>query len=471
MKERFIRKLIQEQLAAILEMNPAASSRKAKEKNPENYCTNSKCLWRVKTNQGDKPCPKHMKEASKKEPSKEAPAEQPAKEEPKQVSAGEGDAGEQAKKLGLTHAGWGNYKDSSGKVVARSIDGQLVKIVRDAPEISDPYDDKNAPKLGHDKAQKVPLDAIVGKDAAKKADKKVPSDAQKAASSTGGAGTFKGHELKDKLEFPDLSKDEQFLKSVAKTTEDMVKKYGAEGAVKKAVEAKKKADTRFEMLGKHNTNMTASKKALMDGAKRISTMMGMIMKSLTGGPNGKGTPKGNTHDSTVTHHPNFESAALATDLKLLQIAIDKHGPDALRKKLKNDESSNEKSRRYGAFKWAAVLDAVENKVPPLDPEQEQAAVDLLHQTGTTKVVPQGGGGPHISPGWNKAQDAEVEFDANAEETVAKLIDMFHGDLKKLLGWLTKKMLQESPAGKKRISQYLKLVTEELAGGPDKIVTA
>lgn len=40
----------------------------------------------------------------------------------------ESDAAEQAKQLGLTYAGWGKWKDSTGKVVAKTVDGQLVKV-------------------------------------------------------------------------------------------------------------------------------------------------------------------------------------------------------------------------------------------------------------------------------------------------------------------------------------------------------
>jgi len=40
----------------------------------------------------------------------------------------ESNASKEAEKLGLTHKGFGNYANSSGKVVARSEDGQLVKI-------------------------------------------------------------------------------------------------------------------------------------------------------------------------------------------------------------------------------------------------------------------------------------------------------------------------------------------------------
>ena len=30
-----------------------------KEAHPENYCTNANCLWRTKSHDGFKPCPKH----------------------------------------------------------------------------------------------------------------------------------------------------------------------------------------------------------------------------------------------------------------------------------------------------------------------------------------------------------------------------------------------------------------------------
>ena len=40
----------------------------------------------------------------------------------------ESDASEEAKKQGLVHKGWGKYADKSGKIVAKSEDGKLVKI-------------------------------------------------------------------------------------------------------------------------------------------------------------------------------------------------------------------------------------------------------------------------------------------------------------------------------------------------------
>jgi hypothetical protein len=37
----------------------AKSVRESKERNPENYCSEKTCLWRTRTRQGYKPCPRH----------------------------------------------------------------------------------------------------------------------------------------------------------------------------------------------------------------------------------------------------------------------------------------------------------------------------------------------------------------------------------------------------------------------------
>lgn len=43
-------------------MNVATAVRRSKERHPEHYCPNPRCLWRVVNGQtGEvKPCPKHM---------------------------------------------------------------------------------------------------------------------------------------------------------------------------------------------------------------------------------------------------------------------------------------------------------------------------------------------------------------------------------------------------------------------------
>lgn len=41
-------------------MNPAARSREEKEKHPERFCPDARCLWRVETRSGTRPCLKHM---------------------------------------------------------------------------------------------------------------------------------------------------------------------------------------------------------------------------------------------------------------------------------------------------------------------------------------------------------------------------------------------------------------------------
>jgi hypothetical protein len=43
-------------------MNPAAESRREKTSHPERYCVDARCLWRVETRAGRKPCPRHMRD-------------------------------------------------------------------------------------------------------------------------------------------------------------------------------------------------------------------------------------------------------------------------------------------------------------------------------------------------------------------------------------------------------------------------
>lgn len=45
-------------------------------------------------------------------------------------------AGEEAKRKGLTHVGWGRYADNQGNVVAKSEDGKLVYIDKNKPSLS-----------------------------------------------------------------------------------------------------------------------------------------------------------------------------------------------------------------------------------------------------------------------------------------------------------------------------------------------
>lgn len=41
-------------------MNPAAKCRTEKAEHPERFCPDKKCLWRVVTSHGLRPCPKHQ---------------------------------------------------------------------------------------------------------------------------------------------------------------------------------------------------------------------------------------------------------------------------------------------------------------------------------------------------------------------------------------------------------------------------
>lgn len=45
-------------------MRIAAKVRIEKEKFPERFCHDPRCLWRIWTREGTKPCPKHMRPSS-----------------------------------------------------------------------------------------------------------------------------------------------------------------------------------------------------------------------------------------------------------------------------------------------------------------------------------------------------------------------------------------------------------------------
>ncbi len=58
---------------------------------------------------------------------------------------------DQAKKLGLTYAGWGKWMDDSGDIVAKTVNGELVKLTAPEPAIDDDDDDTyELPDLGGD---------------------------------------------------------------------------------------------------------------------------------------------------------------------------------------------------------------------------------------------------------------------------------------------------------------------------------
>jgi len=65
----------------------------------------------------------------------------------------ESTASEEAKKMGLTHAGWGRYKDSSGKITHKSVDNKLVKIGGSDP-VADPTPRTDRPQRRRTKTAK-----------------------------------------------------------------------------------------------------------------------------------------------------------------------------------------------------------------------------------------------------------------------------------------------------------------------------
>ena len=87
-----------------------------------------------------------------------------------------------------------------------------------------------------------------------------------------------------------------------------------------------------------------------------------------------------------------------------------------------------------------------------DPKTLKMMKKIFDSNG--RWVPQSAdtGATHINPGWNKTKE-DIPFDANGEETVAKLLQMV-GDPMKLLRWLIKTYAKETPNGKQRLLQYM-----------------
>ena len=69
--------------------------------------------------------------------------------------AAQSEAAQQAKEMGLTSAGYGNWRDKQGNVVAKTVDGQLVMIDAkadpmarpEAPEEEMPPEEEEAPQF------------------------------------------------------------------------------------------------------------------------------------------------------------------------------------------------------------------------------------------------------------------------------------------------------------------------------------
>jgi hypothetical protein len=420
MKEKDIRHLVRESIRTILEMNPAEHSRNEKEAHPEKYCPDGKCLWKTQTSKGFNPCKKHphlmpkpntsaTPEQPNKEPQDSVPVAQagstnaPApKSDPK--SSEDTEASEQAKQLGLTHAGWGNYKDASGKVVARSIDGKLVKIEK-----------KQAGQPST--ATKEPT-----------ADTKAPSTATPAPAQP---STATSQTPTPKWAIVDKQTG----------TIDKIPGYGEEYMAQAKA---KKMGSRWEV-------------------KPISSF-----PPGTKFPWDKSEPKAVAPVSTPAAAPKstaLSKEALLSELNFLKKATTKLGVEKTRELVKKlaEESKDIDHRRRG-MRLEAVLDVLQKSWRDVPDEQDAALTAFLEQRGLEKVVPQGSGGPGIHPGWNKARDVETAFDANADETVQKLLEMFKGNGPRLLRWLYKKLLTATSAGKERLGQYIGILMELI--GPD-----
>jgi hypothetical protein len=224
----------------------------------------------------------HLSEAGEPEPKpkdgEEAPAAQPDADTPAQQAHG----------LGLKYAGWSTWEDETGKPVAKTVGDKLVKIDLDkAAGMADPYANDQppvtlAPKFGHNK--------IKGQGTNPE-----KPDAVKAASSDGGAGSFKGHVTKDPMEFPALTPTE--LIAVHKAAQVLEQKHGSkEKAAAKLIRNLSIMKKKFDMLQGHNSNDSQQRydrlKELQHTIDKLEATIKALAGKSVGQPGSISPPKG-----------------------------------------------------------------------------------------------------------------------------------------------------------------------------------
>jgi hypothetical protein len=485
MKEKDIRHLVRESIRTILEMNPAEHSRNEKEAHPEKYCPDGKCLWKTQTSKGFNPCKKHphlmpkpntsaTPEQPNKEPQDSVPVAQagstnaPApKSDPK--SSEDTEASEQAKQLGLTHAGWGNYKDASGKVVARSIDGKLVKIEKKqagqpSTATKEPTADTKAPSTAAPAPAQpstatpqtpTPKWAIVDKQTG--TIDKIPGYGEEYMAQAKAKKMGSRWEVKPISSFPPGTKfpwDKSEPKASTGTVDVVAGQKFVNTADGKVVNLAAHFDV-FPPDLKAGDKVSVQYKSTGSKGYHVVTPVAAEPKAAAPASPPSAAPK-----STA-----LSKEALLSELNFLKKATTKLGVEKTRELVKKlaEESKDIDHRRRG-MRLEAVLDVLQKSWRDVPDEQDAALTAFLEQRGLEKVVPQGSGGPGIHPGWNKARDVETAFDANADETVQKLLEMFKGNGPRLLRWLYKKLLTATSAGKERLGQYIGILMELI--GPD-----
>lgn len=346
-----------------------------------------------------------------------------------------------------------------------------IKSVVDTP-YDDPYAATTPQKLGGTRPQKYSLGSIIGTDQAKDAISRRDYLGQdgRDAYSDGGFGTFKGSEPKpgdrsgpQPTPDVDISPEKNQGRRVAT---DMIAKYGsAEKALDVLKRNRDRVEQQFRQLQNHNTNSTPERLKKLGDFQRVIDRLTFAEEELL-----------KQSDRTKVHGENM--------VIMLRNLVSEEVMEFMM-----ESEASEQAKKLGLVSkgWGRYYDksgklvakSVNGRLVKVEdmgdestvPEDDGQELDIHPETSKEmdKLFAMFGHEkkeypysrtktpwhPRVKPGWNKGtgKEVEVEFDANAEQTVAELLKKV-GDPDKLMRWLVKKFKTATAKGKKRIAQYI-----------------
>jgi hypothetical protein len=332
--------------------------------------------------------------------------------------------------------------------------------------VQDPYD--SPPPLGDKwgRSQKHNPNKIFP-DKAGQFQQPVPSPEVKDTSHPGGHGTFQGYQPDkvhpDVQQEPDLPvvPDELSRTKGQKDADGLIKKLGNREAALRRVEANLKPFVeRYMLLAKHNSNSSPQRMAELEKLGHTIVRLKYARDHLRQGP-----PMQESY--SVKHAFGGYRRTLLSSLIETATLIDESEASDQAKQLGLHYAG---FGRYMDPEGNYVADVVNGQLvkretpgqwedpnPVIDPETDKVMKKIFDSNGEWTPPIQNTGSKKIIPGWNKTKQ-DIAFDANAEETVQKLLAMV-GDPKRLLWWLLKKFKTETPNGKQRILQYIGCLKE------------
>lgn len=243
----------------------------------------------------------------------------------------------------------------------------------------------------------------------------------------------------------------------------MIKKYGRQTALSKAQKQLGIEEDRFKQLASHNSNSSGERLKKLENMQFTIDRLRHCVTSLQGAVTEalivEITQAGEEAKQLGLLHKGWgryadktgKIVAKSVNGKLIKLQPSKNIPNPSKKKQIEAPSSQEAAPEQDATQDDSQVD-------------KQGLTFLIKEKGMSLVgrKPSKDNEPRRNPGWNKQLlHAEVEFDANADETVARLMEMFHGDTQRLMKWLLKKYKMATPSGKKRLKQYMLIVLKDV----------